>query len=283
MRLPQTDNDMFNEIRNEGTPIVSLLNSSKAKVIDTGAKSDPEFIAALSHEVATLDKLRQKVLFMYALFILATPTVLQVFVEHGVKIMTHHLIMVLDESTFQFDNSIRFHSFQYFRRIQIRVNVVKFLLSHISFDARETIRTTLSIRLDLFKLFYNNSNLVRVLVEEHIIPPLNIADVRRIFLRYIINGYLTTNILQCLISFGLPLNDTSGYPIHLAIKNNQIDIFQLLIANGWILDVVDENGNTPLHFAYMRGKHQFIRAMLPTIVEEDTHVVPAIEYADDFY
>lgn len=267
MKCPQTDNHIFNQIRTNGTEIVYLLNSAKAKIVDKATKNDPAFITAISHEVSTLDTLKQKILFMYSLFILAMPTVLQVFVDNGVKIMPYHLFMVLSCSSFEFDNSIRFHSFQYFRRIRVRVDVVKFLLSHISFDSREIIKNTLKTRLDIFTIFYSNTDLVSILVEENVIPPLNINDVRRLFLTYIMNGRLTENILHCLIKFGLPVNDKIGYPMHFAIESNQKNIFQLLLTNGWSLNIIDENGNSPLHYASLYGKYQFVQTILRFIVK----------------
>lgn len=63
------------------------------------------------------------------------------------------------------------------------------------------------------------------------------------------------------------LKNTHPDPIYIAISAAQIESVKFLLANGALLDVIDEHGNTPLHFALKKNHIEIAHLLIDTIVK----------------
>ena len=65
------------------------------------------------------------------------------------------------------------------------------------------------------------------------------------------------NALVALVNAGEDINAKTGIklqaPLHLAAERGAVDVVQLLLSNGAIVDVTDVDGRTPLHYAAEQG------------------------------
>jgi ankyrin repeat protein len=51
-------------------------------------------------------------------------------------------------------------------------------------------------------------------------------------------------------------------PLILAVKNDHAEVAKLLISHGANTNTIDEQGHTPLHWAYFKGNKELIEALL---------------------
>lgn len=55
-------------------------------------------------------------------------------------------------------------------------------------------------------------------------------------------------------------------PLHLAVRGDEIDMVRhLLLAPGCKMNIIDEDGNTPLHLASVKPHHLALAAILMTL------------------
>jgi hypothetical protein len=63
-------------------------------------------------------------------------------------------------------------------------------------------------------------------------------------------------------------NDLGQTPLHIAVHTDQASIVSDLVRQGAQLDVVDRNGNTPIHIACIKGHIRSLDAILSTTVSQ---------------